>query len=182
MNLESLEKLVAAQIEKVELPGDQTVFIQPMLAEDNIALTQWFADRGYGKEGDDKPVSPEELVAYHCFILSKCIVEPKPKEKRYVKTLDSDRGRELLASLEGRTLTRLANAALKKSGMNLEAAAKKNSPPQSDLLAGSASSGESSAVPSSFGDSLPPKRGTSGSSSIESATKNPAPTIDSTVS
>jgi hypothetical protein len=184
MNLESLEKLVADQVEAVKLPDDQTVFIQPMMAEDDIALSEWFASRGYGKEGDDKPVSSEDLVAYYAFVLSKCIVEPRPKENRYVKTIDSDRGRELIAKIEGRRFTHLAKAALRKSGISLDvdAVAKKNSPPQSDLLAGSAFSGASPAAPSNSGDSLPPKHGNSGSSSTVSATEKTAQTAGSTLS
>jgi hypothetical protein len=183
MNLEMLEKLVAAQVEEIKLPDDQTVFIQPMLAEDEIALNAWFLARGYGKEDDDRPVTAEELVAYHAFVLSKCIVEPRPKQGGYVKTLDSDRARELLPKIQGRRFSQLANAALRKSGMSLEATAKKNSAPKNDLLDGSASSGASSAVPNSSGDSLPQSNGDSGSASIGNATgEKIEPTNDSTPS
>lgn len=133
MNIESLRKLVAASVTPVEFPGDQTINLRPLSAEDGIAFADFIAKLGYSDLSiQDKP---EDLISVHCFLVSKSVVELQ--KKQWVKTIDSDEGRELLRNFSARKLMHLATTAMKISGMTGDI--KKKSPPKKASSASSAS-------------------------------------------
>jgi hypothetical protein len=163
MNLtDLLEKLVAEQGPKeVKLPGDRTMHLRPLSPKDGIELGKYLQAKGYDKSGDEA----EADVATRAFMVSKSAVELQKVDgkNQWVKTLDHDKGRHLLAQLAAGTLMKLFQHVQRISDLEVVDDPKHDSPAKSDLPENSASPAASdTATPKNYGNTLAGDSGSSG--------------------
>lgn len=162
--IELLEKLIAEQGPKeVKLPGDRTMHLRPLSAEDGVAMGKYLASKGFTEANSE---TPEAVVAHQSYVVSKSQVELQKGDagrNKWVKTLDSDRGRHLLSQLAAGVLLKLYQHVLRISDLEVADDEKKDSAQKSDSQESSVSPADSdTAAQKNYGPTLGGSSGSSG--------------------